>query len=159
MDLFLHPDERSLAISCPSSSRSDGLETCPDRISTGLILASLSLPYTHLYIFSESSCHVVCFSRKYFPRFWHSLHIPFHSMIFIVSSITFLSFCAFRILEYLLIGIFSWDIVHGKPTLSVCWVDLDIFMPYELLHCLYVSLAAVINTILFLELTGSEFSW
>jgi len=33
--------------------------------------------------------------------------------------------------------------VHEKPTLSVCWVDLDIFMPYELLHCLYVSLAFI----------------
>jgi hypothetical protein len=30
--------------------------------------------------------------------------------------------------------------VHEKPTMYVCWVDLDIFMPYELPHCLYVSL-------------------
>jgi hypothetical protein len=27
--------------------------------------------------------------------------------------------------------------MHEKPILYVCWVDLDIFMPYELLHCLY----------------------
>jgi hypothetical protein len=52
-------------------------------------------------------------------------------MIFIVSSVILLSFCAFRILEYLLIGIFSIDIVHENPSLSVCWADLDIFMPYE----------------------------
>jgi hypothetical protein len=29
-----------------------------------------------------------------------------------------------------------------NPFLFVCWVDLDIFMPYELLHCLYFSLAS-----------------
>jgi hypothetical protein len=117
--------------------------TRPNGISTGLRLSSFSLSYTHLYIFSDSSCHVVCFSHGFFLRFWHSLHISSHSMIFIVSSVILLSFLAFRILEYLLIGIFSQDIVHEKPTLSMCWVDLDIFIPYELLHCLYVSLAFI----------------
>jgi hypothetical protein len=34
----------------------------PDRISIGLRLASLSLPYTHLCIFIDLSCHVVFFS-------------------------------------------------------------------------------------------------
>jgi hypothetical protein len=76
--------------------------THPDRISTGLGLASLSLPYTHLCIFIDLSWHVVCFSRGFLPRFWHSLHISSHPMIFIVSSVILLSFCAFRILEYLL---------------------------------------------------------
>jgi hypothetical protein len=105
--------------------------TCLNGISTGLRLASLSLPYTHLCIFIDLSWHVVCFSRGFLLRFWHSLHIFSHSMIFIVSSIILLSSCAFKILEYLLIGIFSWDFVHENPFLSVCWADLDIFMPYE----------------------------
>jgi hypothetical protein len=93
-----------------------------DRISIGLRLASLSLPYTHLCIFIDLSC-CVFFS-------WISLHISSHPMIFIVSFVILLSFCAFRILEYLLIGIFSWDIVHENH-FCLCWVDLDIFMPYE----------------------------
>jgi hypothetical protein len=97
----------------------------PDRISIGLRLASLSLPYTHLFIFIDLSYHVVCFSSGFLPRFWHSLHISSHPMIFIVSSIILLSFCAFRILEYLLIGKFSWDIVH-KNLLCLCvgWIFL-----------------------------------
>jgi hypothetical protein len=68
---------------------------CPDGISTGLRLASFSLPYTHLYIFSDSSCHVVCFSPGFFLRFWHSLHISSLFMVFVVSSFVPLSFCAF----------------------------------------------------------------
>jgi len=74
--------------------------------SSVLRLASLFLPYTHLCIFIDLSCHVVCFSRGFLPRLWHSLHNCSHSMIFIVSSVILLSLCAFRILEYLLIGIF-----------------------------------------------------
>jgi len=99
--------------------------TSPDGISTGLRLASLSLPYTHICIFIDLSCHAVCFSGGFLLRFWHSLHISSHSMIFFLSFFVLLSFCTFRILEYLLIGIFSWDIVHGKPIMSVSWVDLD----------------------------------
>jgi hypothetical protein len=130
--LKANPDKHSLAICYSSSSRSDGYVTCPDRISTGLRLASLFLPYTHLCIFFiDLSWHVVCFSHGFLLRLWHSLHIFSHSMIFIVSSVILLSSCAFRILEYLLIGIFSWEIVHENPFLSLCWVDLDIFMPYE----------------------------
>jgi len=70
----------------------------PDMISIGLRLASLSLPYTDLCIFIDLSYHVVCFPHGFLPRFWHSLHISSHPMIFIVSSIILLSFCAFRIL-------------------------------------------------------------
>jgi hypothetical protein len=54
----------------------------------------------HFYWFIMSCC---VFSRGFLPKFWHSLHISSHSMIFIVSSVILLSFCAFRILEYLLI--------------------------------------------------------
>jgi hypothetical protein len=43
----------------------------PVRISIGLRLASLSLPYTHLCIFIDLSWHLVCFSRGFLPRFWH----------------------------------------------------------------------------------------
>jgi hypothetical protein len=74
----------------------------PVRISIGLRLASLSLPYTHLCIFIDLSWHLVCFSRGFLPRFWHFVHISSHPLIFIVSSVILLSLCAFRILEYLL---------------------------------------------------------
>jgi hypothetical protein len=95
-DLFLRPDEISLAVRCPSSSRTNGKVTRPDGISTGLRLASLSLPYAHLCIFIDLSCHVVCFSHGFLPRFWHSLHISSHSMVFDVSSFVLLKFCAFK---------------------------------------------------------------
>jgi hypothetical protein len=69
--------------------------TRPDGISTGLRLASLSLPYTHLFIFIDLSCHVVCFSLGFLPRFWLSLHISSHSMVFVVSSFILLKFLYF----------------------------------------------------------------
>jgi hypothetical protein len=62
---------------------------------------AFSANHTTLHCF-HLSCHVVCFARGLLPRFWHSLHISSHSMIFFVSSFVHLSFCAFRILEYLL---------------------------------------------------------
>jgi hypothetical protein len=89
----------------------------PDRISIGLRLASLSLPYTHLFIFIDL-CHVVCFSRGFLSRFWYSLHISSHPMIFIASFVIILSFCAFRILEYLL-GYFL-EIICMKILLCLC---------------------------------------
>jgi hypothetical protein len=89
--------------------------TCPDRISSGLRLASLSLPYAYLCIFIDLSCHVVSFSRGFLLRFWHSLHIFSHSVIFIVSFIILVSLCAFRILEYLLI-----EILCMKNLLCLC---------------------------------------
>jgi len=92
--------------------------THPDRISTGLRLASLSLPYTHLCIFIDLSWHLVCFSLGFLPRFWHFLHISFNPMIFIVFSVILLSLCDFRILEYLL-GSFL-EIVCMKILLCLC---------------------------------------
>jgi hypothetical protein len=91
--------------------------------STGLRLASLFLPYTHLCIFIDLSWHVVCFSRWFFSRFWHSVHISSHPMIFIVSSVILLSLCAFRILEYLL-GYFLEILCMKILFMSVCWADL-----------------------------------
>jgi hypothetical protein len=93
---------------------------------------SLSLPYTHLCIFIDLSCHVVCFSRGFLSKFWHSLHISSHFMVFAVSS-----FVLFRILEYLVIGIFFLDIVHENPVLSVSWVDIDIFGSFGLRSLLF----------------------
>jgi len=71
------------------SSHLDGFVTCPDAISTCLRLASLSLPYTHLCIFIDLSCHVVCFSHWFLPRFWHSLHISSHSMVLLYLPLFF----------------------------------------------------------------------
>jgi hypothetical protein len=88
--------------------------TCADGIFTGLRLASLSLPYTHLCIFVDLSCHIVCFSRGFLPRFWHSSHISSHSMIFIVSFVILLSFHALRILRYFL------EILCMKKQLCLC---------------------------------------
>jgi hypothetical protein len=59
-----------------------------------LSVSLLSLPSAHHYIFIDLLCHVVCLSRGFLPRFWHSLHISPHSMIFVMSSFILLSFCA-----------------------------------------------------------------
>jgi hypothetical protein len=98
--------------------------THPDRISTGLRLVSLFLPYTHLFIFIDLSWHVVCFSCGFLPRFWHSLHISSHPMIFIVFSIILLSFCAFRILEYLLGYFLEIECMEILLCLCVGWILL-----------------------------------
>lgn len=108
--------------------------THPDRISTSLRLASLC----HTHIFAFLSCHVVYFSREFLPRFWHSLHISSHPMIFIVSSVILLSFCAFRILEYLL-GYFL-EIVCMKILLCLC-VGLILIYLHLMSSCVaYISL-------------------
>jgi hypothetical protein len=120
MDLFLCPDERSLVVRCPRSSHSDGLVTCPDGISTGSRLASLFLSYTHLCIFIDLSCHVVCFSRGFLPRFWHSLHIYSHSMVFAVSSFVLLSFCAFQNIGIFGDWNFFFEILCMKILLCLC---------------------------------------
>jgi hypothetical protein len=61
---------------------------------------------------------MLCVFLMDFPRFWHSLHISSHLMIFIVSSVILLSLCAFRILEYLL-GYFL-EIVCMKILFFLC---------------------------------------
>jgi hypothetical protein len=112
--------------------------THPDRISTGLRLASLSLPYTHLCIFIDLSWHLVCFSRGFLSRFWHFFHISFHPMIFIVSSVILLSLCAFRILEYLL-GYFL-EIVCVKILLCLCVGLIMIYLCLMSSWIAYISL-------------------
>jgi hypothetical protein len=42
----------------------------------------------------------------------------------------------FRIMKYLLTGIFSRDIMHENPILSMRWVDIDISVPFGLLYLL-----------------------
>jgi hypothetical protein len=113
--------------------------THPNKISTGLRLASLSLPYTHLCIFIMPFC--VFFSRGFLPRFWHSLyslHISSHPMIFIVSSVIFLSFCVFKILEYLL-GYFL-EIVCMKILLCLCVGLIMIYLCLMSSRIAYISL-------------------
>jgi hypothetical protein len=110
----------------------------PVRISIGLRLASLSLPYTHLCIFIDLSWHLVCFSRGFLQRFWHLLHISSHPMIFFVSSVILLSLCAFRILEYLL-GYFL-EILCMKILLCLC-VGLIMIYLCVMSSCIaYISL-------------------
>jgi hypothetical protein len=103
-----------------SSSHSDG-------ISTGLRLAYLFLSYTHLFIFIDLSCHVVCFSQGFLLRFWHSLHISSHSMVFAVTSFVLLVFVLFRILEYLVIGIF-FEILCMKIIFCLCFGLILIYL-------------------------------
>jgi hypothetical protein len=125
--------------------------------STVLRLASLFLPYTHLCIFIDLSWHVVCFSREFLLRLWHSLHNCSHSMILIVSSIILLSLCAFRILEYLLIWIFF---VHENHVCVLCWywyiwvIWIAIFVCVILGH----PIDSCHNTTFFLGLTRSNIS-
>jgi hypothetical protein len=135
--------------------------THPDGISTGLRLASLFLPYTHLCIFIDLSWHVVCFSHGLVPRFWHSLHISSQPMIFIVSSVILLSFCAFRIFEYLLA--YFLEIVCMKILLCLCVRLILIYLGHlDCDLCIFVILGHPIdschNTTFFLGLTGSNIS-
>jgi hypothetical protein len=120
MDLFLCLDKSSLTVRCHSNSHLDGSVTCLDGISTGLRLASLLLPYTHFCMFIDLSCHVVCSSCGFLLRFWHSLYFSSHSMICIVFPCILLSFCDFRILEYLLIETFFFEILCMKILLCLC---------------------------------------
>jgi hypothetical protein len=81
---------------------------------------SFSAIHTHLCIFIDLSCNVVCFSRRFFSRFWHSLHISSHSMVFAVSSFVFFKFFVlFRIFEYLVIEIF-FEILCMKILFCLC---------------------------------------
>jgi hypothetical protein len=87
----------------PYADLAVAIRTVKWHIQTGsLKVSDLLLFLCHTHIFAFLSWYVVCFSCGFLPRFWHSWHISSHPMIFIVSSIILLSFCAFRILEYLL---------------------------------------------------------
>lgn len=119
---------------------------------------SFSAIHTSLH-FIDLSCHVVCFSRRFFSRFWHSPHISSHSMVFAASSFVLLSFYAFRILEYLVIGFFlrycAWK------SFSVCvlgwsWYIYALSIAALLIFFSGIHLTVVLNTTLFLELTRSN---
>jgi hypothetical protein len=62
-------------------------------------------------------------------------------MVFVESLFVLLSFCALRILEYLL-GYFLEILCMEILFCLYAWLNL-IFMPYDLLHCLYFSLASI----------------
>jgi hypothetical protein len=53
--------------------------------------------------------------------------------------------------------------VHENPIMSMCWVDINVSVPfgllYLLLHFLGIQLTTVIIPHFFLELTGSNLSW
>jgi hypothetical protein len=115
--------------------------------------------------FSFSSIHtslhfyhvMLCVFLMYFSRDFGILCTFSHPMIFIVSSIILLSFYAFRILEYLL-GYFL-EIVCIKILFCLC-VELIYLgnLDCDLCFCntFGIHLTAVLNTTLFLELTGSN---
>lgn len=117
---------------------------------------SLFLPYAHLCIFIDLSWHVVCFSRGFLLRFWHSVHISSHPMILTVSSVILLSFCSFRILEYLL-GYFL-EIGCMKILFCLCagLIFYALWITVLLIFFFGIHLTAVLNTTLFLELIGSN---
>jgi hypothetical protein len=98
----------------------------------------------------------VCFSRGFLPRFRHLLHISSHPMIFFVSFVILLSLCAFRILEYLL-GYFL-EILCMKILFCLCagLIFYALWIAALLIFLFGIHLTAVLNTTLFLELTGSN---
>jgi hypothetical protein len=122
--------------------RLNKLITRPDTILTGIVRRFLFQPAAHHCIFIDLSCHVVCFSREFLPRFWHYLHISSHSMIFFVSSFVLLSFFFFFLLFFLAYWNICWleyflEILCMKnPILSMCWTDIDISRSFGLLFFL-----------------------
>jgi hypothetical protein len=53
----------------------------------------LSLPSAHHFIFIDLSCHIVCLSRGFLPRFWHSLHISSHPWYLLCLPYSFKFLC------------------------------------------------------------------
>jgi hypothetical protein len=105
-----HPDEpilttkqeqscHMLTLQCPSGRLSDTSGQDLYRFKTCF---SFSAIHTSLHFYDVMLCvFLVDFSRDF-----GILCTSSHSMTFTVSSVILLSLCAFRILEYLLIGIF-----------------------------------------------------
>jgi hypothetical protein len=121
----------------------------------------LFLCHTHIFAFLLIYHGMLSvFSCGFLLRFWHSLHISSHPMIFIVSSIILLCFCAFRILKYLL-GYFL-EIVCMKILLCLCVGLILIFWVIWSAIFAFVILGHPIdschNTTFFLGLTGSNIS-
>jgi hypothetical protein len=95
----------------------------------------LSLPFTlHCIVLLFLSC---CeFFSQNSLEIWAFFLQLFSFHVFIVSSLFFKVFVLYRILENLLNVIFSRDIVHENLFLSMCWVDVDIFVLFGLLYLL-----------------------
>jgi len=101
-----------LTYQLPSRQLSETSEQDPYRFKTCF---SFSTIHTSLHFYHVMLCvFLVDFSRDF-----GILCTSSHSMIFIVSSVILLSLCAFRILEYLLIGIFFLRYCAWK-SFSVC---------------------------------------
>jgi hypothetical protein len=119
--------------SCVVLSIDDLVVYHPDKWVTRLGASPLlSWPTIHHCIFLLIYHVMLCaFSRRFLPRFWHSLHISSHSIVFSLFSFVLLSCYTFRIMKYLLTVIFSWDIVHENHILSVLgwyWYNCDIWI-------------------------------
>jgi hypothetical protein len=115
--------------------------------------------HIHIFAFLLISHGMLCISRGFLPRFWHSLHISSHPMIFIVSCVIVLSFCAFRILEYLL-GYFL-EIVCMKILFCLFVGFILIYLVIWTAIFVFVILWHPFDSrlkyhIIFLELTGSN---
>jgi hypothetical protein len=101
-----------------------------------LFIYLLSLPYAHLYIsWFILSCYV------FFLRISIEV-LAFFAHLFSLHGIFCVILCSFKvsvlfiIMEYLLIGIFFWDIVYENPFMSVCWVHIDVSGSFGLWYLL-----------------------
>jgi hypothetical protein len=70
----------------------------PDVFFSGILFAAYFLCHSHCTTLFSYFCHVLSFSRRFLLRFWHSLDISSHFIVFIVSSFVLLKFLCF--LEY-----------------------------------------------------------
>jgi hypothetical protein len=98
--------QAALPIANLAVDRPDELLLRSDAILQVFFCRLLSQLVAHDCSFIYFSCHVECFSRGFLLRFLHSLHISSHELLCVILC-SFKVFVLFRILEYLLIGIFS----------------------------------------------------
>jgi hypothetical protein len=122
-----------------------------------IILFAFYLPSATTTFFFDLSCHVVCLSRRFLLRFWHSLHISSHSVVISVFLCSF-KFLCFTKYWNIFLRYCPW-----KSYSVYFWVDIYIFVPfgllYFLLYFLGIQLTAVIIPHFFWEPTGSNLSW
>jgi len=105
------------------------------RFKTCVYFSTINTSLHFFYWFIMACC---VFFSWISPKFWHSLHIFSHPMIFIVSSVILLSFCAFRILEYL-VG-YVLEIVCMKIIFCLCAGLILIYLCLRNSCIVYISL-------------------
>jgi hypothetical protein len=88
--------QTALPIANLAVDRLDELVTRPDAILTGIFHRFLSQPATHHCIFIDLSCHVMCFSREFLPRF-----LAFSTHLFSFHDILCVFLCSFKFLCFL----------------------------------------------------------